>query len=150
MSSNTSGDMRPLSEFTGYLNNDIIEYAKNMVVGESPFRPLDCFLVIEKVEKEEKTNWGFILPEEQKYEKDREIIGIVLAAGPGWYTEYGSGNKRVQGKLVPNEIKRGDIVYFLERAARQAEHNGKKYYLLESHLVYFSIESDQKVEQQTQ
>ena len=133
---------RPISDFAGNLNHDLIEYAKTMEVAESPFRPLDCFLVIEKVEKQEKTSWGFILPEEDKYEKEREIIGLVLAAGPGYLTEYGSGNKRVYGKLVPNEIKRGDIVYFLERAARQTEFDGKKYYLLESHLVYFTISKD--------
>jgi chaperonin GroES len=65
------------------------------------FRPLHDRVVIRRIEGEEKTKGGIIIPDTVK-EKPQE--GEVIAAGPGARDE--------NGKLVPLELKAGDRVLF--------------------------------------
>ena len=63
------------------------------------FRPLHDRVVIRRIEGEEKTKGGIIIPDTAK-EKPQE--GEVIAAGPGARDE--------SGKLVPLDLKAGDRV----------------------------------------
>ena len=63
------------------------------------FRPLHDRVVVRRIEGEEKTKGGIIIPDTVK-EKPQE--GEVIAAGPGARDE--------NGKLVPLELKAGDRV----------------------------------------
>ena len=65
------------------------------------FRPLHDRVVIRRIEGEEKTKGGIIIPDTAK-EKPQE--GEVIAAGPGARDE--------SGKLVPIDLKAGDRVLF--------------------------------------
>ena len=65
------------------------------------FRPLHDRVVIRRIEGEEKTKGGIIIPDTAK-EKPQE--GEVIAAGPGARDE--------NGKLVPLELKAGVRVLF--------------------------------------
>ncbi len=65
------------------------------------FRPLHDRVVVRRIEGEEKTRGGIIIPDTVK-EKPQE--GEVIAAGPGARDE--------NGKLVPLELKAGDRVLF--------------------------------------
>ena len=65
------------------------------------FRPLHDRVVIRRLEGEEKTKGGIIIPDTVK-EKPQE--GEVIAVGPGARDE--------SGKLVPLDLKAGDIVLF--------------------------------------
>jgi chaperonin GroES len=65
------------------------------------FRPLHDRVVVRRIEGEEKTKGGIIIPDTAK-EKPQE--GEVIAAGPGARDE--------SGKLVPLDLKAGDRVLF--------------------------------------
>ena len=65
------------------------------------FRPLHDRVVVRRVDAEEKTKGGIIIPDTAK-EKPQE--GEVIAAGPGARDE--------SGKIVPLEVKAGDRILF--------------------------------------
>ncbi len=65
------------------------------------FRPLHDRVVVKRVEAESKTASGIIIPDNAK-EKPSE--GEVVAVGPGGRDEA--------GKLIPIDLKVGDIVLF--------------------------------------
>ncbi len=65
------------------------------------FRPLHDRIVVKRIEGEEKTKGGIIIPDTAK-EKPQE--GKVIAVGPGGRDE--------SGKLVPLDVKAGDRVLF--------------------------------------
>jgi chaperonin GroES len=65
------------------------------------FRPLHDRVVNRRIEGEEKTKGGIIIPDAAK-EKPQE--GEVIAVGPGARDE--------SGKLVPLDVKAGDRVLF--------------------------------------
>ena len=65
------------------------------------FRPLHDRVVIRRIEGEDKTKGGILIPDTVK-EKPQE--GEVVAAGPGARDE--------SGKLVALEVKAGDRVLF--------------------------------------
>jgi chaperonin GroES len=65
------------------------------------FRPLHDRVVVKRIEAEEKSKGGIIIPDTAK-EKPQE--GEVVAVGPGGRDE--------NGKLIPIELKSGDRVLF--------------------------------------
>src|SRR5665213_1248319 len=65
------------------------------------FRPLHDRVLIRRVEGEEKTKGGIIIPDTAK---EKPMEGEVVAAGPGARGE--------DGKLVPMDVKKGDRVLF--------------------------------------
>jgi chaperonin GroES len=65
------------------------------------FRPLHDRVVVKRLEGEEKTKGGIIIPDTAK-EKPQE--GKVIAVGPGGRDE--------SGKLTPLDVKAGDRVLF--------------------------------------
>src|SRR5688572_32091083 len=65
------------------------------------FRPLHDRVVVRRVDAEEKTKGGIIIPDTAK-EKPQE--GEIVAAGPGARDE--------SGKLVPLDVKAGDRILF--------------------------------------
>ena len=65
------------------------------------FRPLHDRVVVRRVESEEKTVGGIIIPDTAK-EKPQE--GEIIAVGPGARDEA--------GKLVPLDVKVGDRILF--------------------------------------
>jgi chaperonin GroES len=65
------------------------------------FRPLHDRVLVRRVEAEEKTAGGIIIPDTAR-EKPQE--GEVLAVGPG--------NRNEDGKLIESDVKAGDRVLF--------------------------------------
>jgi chaperonin GroES len=65
------------------------------------FRPLHDRVVVKRIEAEEKSKGGIIIPDTAK-EKPQE--GEIVAVGPGGRDE--------SGKLIPIELKSGDRVLF--------------------------------------
>jgi chaperonin GroES len=65
------------------------------------FRPLQDRVVVRRIEEEEKTRGGIIIPDTAK---EKPMEGQVLAAGPGARGE--------DGKLQPLDVKVGDRVLF--------------------------------------
>jgi chaperonin GroES len=63
------------------------------------FRPLHDRVLVRRVEAEERTRGGIIIPDTAK---EKPIEGEVLAVGPGARDET--------GKIVPLDVKAGDRV----------------------------------------
>lgn len=67
----------------------------------SQFRPLRDRVLLRRLEVEEKTPAGIIIPDTAK---EKPVEGEVLAVGPGGHDEH--------GKLRPLDVKVGDRVLF--------------------------------------
>ena len=65
------------------------------------FRPLHDRVVIRRVNAEEKTTGGIIIPDTAQ---EKPMEGKVVAVGPGTRNE--------QGQLVPLDVKAGDRILF--------------------------------------
>ncbi|MDQ1157197.1 chaperonin GroES [Sphingomonas sp. SORGH_AS 950] len=78
------------------------------------FRPLHDRVLVRRVEAEEKTAGGIIIPDTAK-EKPQE--GEVVAAG--------SGAKAEDGKLTPLDVKAGDRILFGKWSGTEVKVNGE-------------------------
>jgi chaperonin GroES len=78
------------------------------------FRPLHDRLVVRRIEPEEKTKGGIIIPDTAK-EKPQQ--GEVIAVGPGARDE--------SGKLVPLDVKAGDRVLFGKWSGTEVKIDGQ-------------------------
>ena len=92
-------------------------------------KPLGDRVVIEPLEKEEKTASGIILPETAK-EKPQE--GEVVAAGPGRLDD--------NGKRVEMDVKKGDIVLFAKYAGTEIKIDDKKLLILKESDILAIVE----------
>ncbi|MGJ5135481.1 co-chaperone GroES [Bradyrhizobium oligotrophicum] len=78
------------------------------------FRPLHDRVLVRRIDAEEKTKGGIIIPDTAK-EKPQE--GEIVAAGPGARNE--------QGQLVPLDVKPGDRVLFGRWSGTEVKIDGK-------------------------
>jgi chaperonin GroES len=78
------------------------------------FRPLHDRVVVKRLEGEEKTKGGIIIPDTAK-EKPQE--GKVMAVGPGGRDE--------SGKLTPLDVKIGDRVLFGKWSGTEVKVDGE-------------------------
>ena len=83
------------------------------------FRPLHDRVLIEVLESEEKTAGGIIIPDTAK-EKPQE--GKVVATGPGAKTD--------DGKIIPMDVKIGDLVLFGKWSGTEVKIDGKEYSIM--------------------
>ena len=83
------------------------------------FRPLHDRVVIRRIEGEDKTKGGIIIPDTVK-EKPQE--GEVVAVGPGARDE--------SGKLQPLELKAGDRVLFGKWSGTEVKIDGVDYLIM--------------------
>jgi chaperonin GroES len=78
------------------------------------FRPLHDRVVVRRVDAEEKTAGGIILPDTaQEKPSEGEIIAV------------GSGARDEAGKLVPLDVKAGDVVLFGKWSGSEIKINGE-------------------------
>ena len=79
------------------------------------FRPLHDRVVVRRIEEEEKTAGGIIIPDTAK-EKPQQ--GEIVAVGPGGRDE--------NGKLVPMDVKAGDKVLFGKWSGTEVKLDGQE------------------------
>ena len=79
------------------------------------FRPLHDRVVVRRIEAEEKTKGGIIIPDTVK-EKPQE--GEILSVGPGGRDEA--------GKLIPIDLKVGDRVLFGKWSGTEIKLDGEE------------------------
>jgi len=77
------------------------EPVKGNLMAKQKFRPLHDRVVVKRIEAEEKTQGGIIIPDTAK---EKPSQGEITAVGPGGRDET--------GKLIPIDIKVGDRVLF--------------------------------------
>jgi chaperonin GroES len=83
------------------------------------FRPLHDRVVVERIEAEEKTAGGIIIPDTAK-EKPQQ--GEVVSVGPGGRDE--------SGKLIPIDVKPGDRVLFGKWSGTEVKLDGVEYLIM--------------------
>ena len=84
-------------------------------------KPLADNILIEPEKEEEKTKGGILLPDTA--EKGRPEKGKVIAVGPGKTSS--------SGKLIPMEVKKGDVVLFTKYGPTEIKSvDDKKSYLI--------------------
>ena len=76
-------------------------------------KPLNDRVIVTRVEKEQKTAGGIIIPDTAK-EKPQE--GKIMAVGPGKLNE--------KGKRIPLEVKKGDRILFSKYAGTEIKIDG--------------------------
>ncbi len=79
------------------------------------FRPLHDRVVVKRLDSEEKTKGGIIIPDTAK-EKPQE--GEVVSVGPGARDEA--------GKLIPVDLKSGDRVLFGKWSGTEVKIDGQE------------------------
>ena len=88
-------------------------------MAKTKFRPLHDRVVVRRLEAEEKTKGGIIIPDTVK-EKPQE--GEVVAVGPGRLTE--------DGKRVAPEVKKGDRILVGKYSGTDVKIDGTEYTIL--------------------
>ncbi len=83
-------------------------------MAKTKFRPLHDRVVVKRIEADEKSKGGIIIPDTAK-EKPSE--GEVVAVGPGGRDE--------SGKLIPIELKSGDRVLFGKWSGTEVKLDGE-------------------------
>src|SRR5262245_49785948 len=86
---------------TNFSTNSHAAAATRVIMAKLKFRPLHDRVVVKRIEAEEKSKGGIIIPDTAK-EKPQE--GEVVAVGPGGRDE--------NGKLIAMDLKAGDRVLF--------------------------------------
>jgi chaperonin GroES len=101
------------------------------------FRPLHDRVVLRRLEGEEKTKGGIIIPDTAK-EKPQE--GEIVAAGPGARDE--------SGKLVPLDVKVGDRVLFGKWSGTEVRIDGQDLMIMKESDIMGVIEQVASKEKQ--
>jgi len=93
-------------------------------------KPLSNNVIIEQFKEEEKTKGGILLP--QSAEKERPQQGKVVSVGPG--------RTNNQGKIIPMNVKKGDIVLFSKYSPQEIKVEDKEYLVLKEEDILAIIE----------
>ncbi len=93
-------------------------------------KPLADRVLIEPVKREEKTEFGIVLPDTIDREKPEQ--GKVVAIG--------EGKKDKDGKLTPLSVKKGDLVLFTKYGPSNIKVDGKEYLIAKEEDILAIIE----------
>lgn len=83
------------------------------------FKPLYDRVLVERLESEEKTAGGIIIPDTAK---EKPMEGLVVAVG--------SGTKTEKGDVVPLQVKAGDKILFGKWSGTEIKLEGKDYLVM--------------------
>ena len=83
------------------------------------FRPLHDRVVARRIDAEEKSAGGIIIPDTAK---EKPSQGEIIAVGPGGRDDH--------GKLIPIDLKAGDIVLFGKWSGTEVKIDGVEYLIM--------------------
>jgi len=93
-------------------------------------RPLQDRVIVERLEEEEKTRGGIIIPDTAK-EKPQE--GKIIAVGKGKLSDG--------GKLLQLSVKAGDKILFAKYSGTEVKLNGNEYLIMREDDILGIVES---------
>jgi len=82
-------------------------------------RPLHDRVIVQRLEEEEKTKGGIIIPDTAK---EKPVEGKVIAVG--------AGKIKKDGTKVPLEVKKGDRVLYAKYAGTEVKVDGEEYLMM--------------------
>jgi chaperonin GroES len=91
-------------------------------------RPLHDRVIVKRIEEEEKTKGGIIIPDTAK-EKPQE--GRVVAVGPG---------RNEDGKVIPLGVKAGDRILFGKYSGTEIKLDGEEHLIMREDDILGVIE----------
>ncbi len=100
------------------------------------FRPLHDRVVVRRIESEEKTKGGIIIPDTAK-EKPQE--GEVVAVGPGARDE--------QGRVNPLDVKAGDRVLFGKWSGTEVKIDGQDLLIMKESDIMGVVDASEALKQ---
>jgi chaperonin GroES len=92
-------------------------------------KPLYDRVVIKRVEEENKTKGGIVIPDTAK---EKSVKGAVIAVGKGKLTE--------SGKLVPLSVKKGDMVLMSKYAGNEIKLDGVEHSIMREEDILAVVE----------
>ena len=92
-------------------------------------RPLQDRILVKRIEEEEKTEGGIIIPDTAK---EKPIEGMVVAVGKGKVSE--------DGKVMPLDVKKGDRILFGKYAGTEVKIEGEEHLIMREDDVLGVIE----------
>ena len=92
-------------------------------------RPLQDRIIVKRVEEEEKTKGGIIIPDTAK---EKPIEGKVIAVGNGKVLE--------DGKVRPLDVKAGDRILFSKYAGTEIKIEGEEHLIMREDDILGVIE----------
>jgi chaperonin GroES len=92
-------------------------------------RPLHDRLIVRRLEEEEKTKGGIIIPDTAK---EKPIEGKVIAVG--------TGRMKKDGAKLPLEVKKGDRVLFAKYAGTEVKIDGEEHLIMKEEDILAVIE----------
>jgi chaperonin GroES len=94
-------------------------------------RPLHDRLIVKRLEEEEKTKGGIIIPDTAK---EKPIEGKVIAVG--------DGRIKKDGSKIPMEVKKGDRVLFAKYSGTEVKIDGEEHLMMREDDVLAIIGGD--------
>jgi chaperonin GroES len=98
------------------------------------FRPLHDRLLVRRMEEDDRTAGGIIIPDTAK---EKPIMGEVLSIGPGARDET--------GEIVPLDVKVGDRIVFGKYAGTEVKLDGEDLVILKEADVFGILEGTERV-----
>jgi chaperonin GroES len=111
---------------------DTVQYSTNKKGKERckmKIRPLQDRVIVKRLEEEEKTKGGIIIPDSAK-EKPQE--GKVIAVGKGKTTD--------EGKVIPLDVKAGDRILFGKYSGTEVKIDGEEHLIMREEDILGIIE----------
>jgi chaperonin GroES len=96
------------------------------------FRPLHDRVVVKRIDADEKTAGGIIIPDTAK---EKPSQGEIIAVGPGARDEA--------GKLVPLDVKVGDRILFGKWSGTEVKIDGVEYLIMKESDVMGVLDETQ-------
>jgi chaperonin GroES len=93
------------------------------------FRPLHDRVVVRRIEQQDKTSGGIIIPDTAK---EKPMEGEIIAVGPGGRDE--------NGKLVPIDVKAGDRILFGKWSGTEVKIGGEELLIMKETDIMGVIE----------
>lgn len=82
-------------------------------------RPLHDRVLVKRIEEEQKTAGGIIIPDTAK---EKPTKGKIVAVG--------NGTRDESGKVIPLDVKKGDIVLFAKWGGTEIKVDGEDYLIM--------------------
>jgi len=93
-------------------------------------RPLQDRVIVKRVEEDEKTKGGIIIPDTAK---EKPIEGKIVAVG--------KGKVREDGKVQPLDVKKGDRILFAKYAGTDVKIEGEEHLIMREDDILGVIQS---------
>jgi chaperonin GroES len=99
------------------------------IMAKTKFRPLHDRVVVRRIDAEEKTKGGIIIPDTAK---EKPSQGEIIAVGPGGRDE--------SGKLIPIDLKSGDKVLFGKWSGTEVKIDGEELLIMKESDIMGIVE----------